>query len=234
MRLVCFIITLLFGCTALAQDEVLTQKPVDSLYREDQFYFNVSYNNLQNLPTGLSKSKFSPGFSIGFLRDMPINKDRTLAVAAGLGYSLNIFNDNLYTYNSDNGNGTFTTTYEIISPDIFYSKNKLALSYIDLPIEIRWRSSTPESHKFWRIYSGFKVSYLIADSYKFTNDIGTTVIKHNADLNKIQYGCYLTVGWNSVNFYAYYGLNPIYKSAAIGSEKIKMNTFNLGFQFYIL
>lgn len=206
---------------------------VDSLYREDQFYFNFTYNNLQKLKE-LSQNKFSSGFCVGFLRDMPINKSRTFAFAAGLGYSLNIYNSNLYIYKTTNFAGGTDNNYEILSSDIYYDKNKLSLHYLDLPIEFRWRSSTPESHKFWRVYTGLKLSYLIGDRYKFVNDVKSIVYKGNKDLNKIQYGCYIVAGLNTWNFYAYYGLNPIFKSAKINNEQVKMVSFNVGLQFYIL
>lgn len=206
---------------------------LDSLYREDQFYFNFTYNNLQKLKE-LRQNKFSSGFCVGFLRDMPINKSRTFAIATGLGYSLNIYNSNLYIYKTTNSAGGTVNNYEILSSDIYYDKNKLSLHYLDLPIEFRWRSSTPESHKFWRVYTGIKLSYLLSDRYKFVNDVQSIVYKGNKDLNKIQYGCYIAAGLNTWNFYAYYGLNPIFKSAKINNEQIKMVSFNVGLQFYIL
>ena len=60
---------------------------IDSLYREDQFYFSITYNLLTQIPKDLKQNKFSAGLSAGFLRDMPINEKRTLAIAAGLGLS---------------------------------------------------------------------------------------------------------------------------------------------------
>jgi len=233
MRLYSFIVIFFFSLSAFAQQEVAETKVVDSLYREDQFYLNFTYDNLQKLK-GIDQKKFSSGFCIGFLRDMPVNKSRTFSFAAGLGYSLNIYNSNLYIYKSQASNGASENNYEILSSDIYYDKNKLSLHYIDLPIEIRWRASTPESHKFWRVYTGFKFSYLIGDRYKFVNDVQTNIYKGNADLNKLQYGCYMAAGWNTWNFYAYYGLKPIFKSAKINGEEIKMVSFNVGLQFYIL
>jgi hypothetical protein len=217
---------------AFAQEEIVEKKVVDSLYREDQFYFNASFINVQKSPGGLRQNKISPSFGFGILRDMPINKSRTFSIAAGLGYSINILNDNLYTYTTSDANPT--RVYEIISSDIYYSKNKFTTQYLDLPIEIRWRNSTFESHKFWRIYTGFKLSYLISDKYTFVNDLGTTILKHDPNLNKLQYGCYISSGWNSLNVYMYYGLNPIYKSSEVNGQANKMNLFTLGLQFYIL
>ena len=79
------------------------------------------------------------------------------------------------------------------------------------------------------------MSYLVASRYKLVSDTQSVVYKSNADLNKFQYGCYLATGWNTWNIYAYYGLNPVFKTASlVGGEKINMNTFNLGLQFYIL
>lgn len=227
------IIILFLSISVFSQEKIVETKAVDSLYREDQFYLNFTYNNLQNLK-GLKQNKFSSGFCVGFLRDFPINKSRTFALAAGLGYSLNIYNSNLYIYKTTNADGSLANNYDFLSSDIYYSKNKFTLQYIDLPLEIRWRSSTPDSHIFWRIYTGLKLSYLISDRYKFVNDLQYNIYKKNNDLNKLQSGLYIAVGRNTWNFYAYYGLNSLFKSAEINGEKIKMNTFNIGLQFYIL
>ncbi len=204
---------------------------LDSLYREDQFYFSFAYNNLQKKPNGLSQDKFSPAMSIGFLRDMPINKERTWAIAAGFGYSLNIYNHNLITY-VNNASGSTTRTYDVLTNA--FDKNKLTLHYIDIPIEIRWRTSTPETHKFWRIYTGLKASYLIADNYKFQGNGLTISDSNNKDLNKLQLGTYLAMGWNTWNAYVFYRLNPIYKSAEIDGKNIDLNSINFGLMFYIL
>lgn len=216
----------------IKKDSVVVK--VDSLYREDQFYFNFSYGNLQKIPKDLNQIKFSPAISVGFLRDFPLNKNRTFALAIGLGYAATTYNHNLYQYKSVDVSGNETREYEILSEDIFYQKNKQSLHYLEIPFEIRWRNSTFASHKFWRIYTGFKVSYLFFDKYKFVNDIQTIVIKNNPDFNKLQYGCYITAGWTTWNAYVYYGLNSIFKSAKIDGQDIKMNTLNIGLQFYIL
>ena len=126
------------------QDTVIVK--VDSLYREDQFYFAITYNTLMNKPSGVSQSKFSSGLSAGFLRDMPINKKRTVAIASGIGFSYNNYNQNL-AISSPAG----TPIYTIIDSDIAYDKNKFSMLSVDVPLEFRWRTSTYESHKFWRI-----------------------------------------------------------------------------------
>ncbi len=199
---------------------------VDSLYREDQFYFSVTYNLLQNKPVDFSLNGFSTGISVGFLRDMPINRRRTYAIAAGLGVSYNKYHNNLRVTESG---GDYN--YEIL--DASYSKNKLEQLFLDLPIEFRWRNSTPESHKFYRIYAGFKLRYLLFNKTKFVGD-DTVVVLNNKDFNQFQVGPYLATGFNTWNFHVYYGLTPLFKSAALNGENIKMKTLNFGLMFYIL
>lgn len=230
MRISLFIITFFTSLSIYAQQQEIDFDAVDSLYREDQFYLNITYNDLQKRPDGLTQNKLSPGIAFGFLRDMPINKKRTIAIAAGLGYTMAIYNQNLEI--RDFGG---TNTYQIFDSDVSFSKNKLLLHFVDLPIEFRWRDSTPESHVFWRVYTGVKLSYLFYDDYKSQASIGDFKQSNNKDLNQFQYGVYVSAGWNTWNFYAYYGLNPLFKSSAqIDGQSIYMNTTNFGLMFYIL
>lgn len=237
MRFIPLLFLFLFALPAAAQvvpDDVVV--PLDSLkpvadpkYREDQFYASIAYNLLQGKPSDFSQNSFSSNLTVGFLRDMPINKARTYAIAVGLGYSYNNIKYNLKVDESING------PFYTVVPENSFDKNKLVLHYAELPIEFRWRNSDSISHKFWRVYLGFKVSYLFADKAHYKADDGDIKIKSNSDLNKLVYGAYISAGWNTWNLYAYYGLNPIYKSAYLtNNEKVKLNSVNLGLMFYIL
>lgn len=202
---------------------------IDSLYREDQFYFSFTLNTLQNKPAGLTQDKFSSGFSAGFLRDMPINTKRTFAIAPGLGFTYNSYNQNLAVSESND-----IPVYTIIDPLTEYDRNRFSQFTVDVPVEFRWRSSTFESHKFWRIYGGFKMSYLIYDKSVYQDAQGKIVVANNKDFAKFQYGVYIASGYNSINVYAYYGLNSLFQSAKTTTESIDMNSLNIGIIFYIL
>lgn len=231
MRIYFIVITFIITLNASAQNVEKDFDAIDSLYREDQFYFNLTYNTLQSRPDGLKQNKLSPGIALGFLRDMPLNKKRTFSLAAGLGYSLSIYNQNLGVFEENN-----LYTYQLLnSESASFSKNRLTLHYIDLPIELRWRNSTPESHKFWRIHLGVKLSYLFYDKYKIESSQVNNELSNLNDFNDFHYGIYLTTGWNTWNIYAYYGLNPLFKSSAkIDGQAIDIKTLNLGLMFYIL
>jgi hypothetical protein len=216
-----------------SQDKVSLEKApdvkIDSLYREDQFYIAFTYNRLLNKPEGLDQNKLSTGVSVGFLRDMPINKSRTVAIASGLGFRYNSYNQNL-VITEDND----TPEYAIADYRKDFEKNKFSQLIVELPVEFRWRTSTPESYKFWRIYGGLKFSYLLYDRSTFIGDSGKIIVTNNRDFGNFLYGAYISSGYNTWNIYAYYGLNSVFKTAKINGESIDMSVLNIGVIFYIL
>lgn len=209
--------------------EITPMVKIDSLYREDQFYFSVTYNLFSQVPDGLKQDKFSAGISAGFLRDMPVNEKRTVAIAAGLGLSYQNYFQNLTI--SRNADGLL---YGVNDYNEFVS-NRYRQYLVDLPIEFRWRNSTFQSYKFWRIYTGLKFSYVFSNRSVLDDGETTYKINNNPQINKFQYGAYISAGYNTWNIYFYYGLNPLFKDVkTISGEEVKMRTMNLGLIFYIL
>ena len=192
---------------------------IDSLYREDQFYASLSYNLIQNRPEGFKQFSFSPGITFGILRDLPISKNRHWAIAPGIGYSYN--NIKQFINSEEIVGATENTTSENI-------RTIITTQSFDFPLEIRWRNSTPNSHSFWRIYTGLKTSYVFNSKLKLESTTENTKESISDEINRWQYGAYISVGFNTWNPYIYYGLNPIFK------EGSKMSNFNVGFIFYIL
>ena len=215
-----FIVFLLFFFSFCVAQENLNDKIIDSLFREDQFYASISYNLVQNRPSGFKQYSFSSGITVGFLRDFPISKDRKWAIAPGFGYN---YNNIKQFVNSQDILG------DVSGVDPEDLRTKIVTHLIDFPVEFRWRNATPDSHKFWRVYLGFKASYVFSAKLDFeSNNFGNDVQNIKDDVNKWQYGTYLSFGYNTWNPYVYYGLNPLFKDGS------KLTNFNLGFIFYIL
>ena len=230
LLLSCLTLATSFGQKVFQQTTIDTTffTKADSLYREDQFYVGVTYNALTNIPAGIRQDGFSSGFSAGFLRDIPINNKRTFAIAIGAGLSYANYQQNLVTIESAD-----EINYQIVNAADL-SKSKLEQLFIDVPVEFRWRNSTPTSYKFWRIYTGFKVQYLLFDRSRYVGKNIDYSVAKNGDLNNFQFGPYLAVGFNTWNFQAYYGVNSIFKNATVNNEAVEMKTLNIGLMFYIL
>jgi hypothetical protein len=201
---------------------------IDSLYREDQFYAGLNYNLLLKKPSGVSQEKISFGFSAGFLRDMPINKKRTFAIAPGLGLSFNNYLQNMAITGSSHN-----PVYTVVSSN--YDKSRFEQLRVDLPIEIRWRDSSPQEFQFFRVYAGFKVSYLLLDKSVFEEGSDKIVIKNNKDFEDFIYGAYLSAGYSAFNLQVYYNFNSFFKSSAqIDSVPVTINALSIGLIYYIL
>ncbi len=200
-------------------------------YREDQFYISVTYNLLNKKPGDVSQSGFSTGFHLGFIRDMPINEKRTVALGVGLGLSTNSYNQNIAISETNN-----QVSFNVIDEsEINVSKNKFTTYLLEVPFEFRWRKSSPTNYNFLRIYPGFKLGYLFYNSTKFKSDQGSEKLSNIDNFNKLQYGLTLSAGYSTWNVHVYYGLNPIFKdSAKLDGEILDISSFKIGLMFYIL
>lgn len=226
--IVCVCMMSFFAANAqeLIEENIAVQdsiKSIDFKYREDQFYFGITHTLMQDKPAGFSPSSVSIGVNGGFLRDFPVNKDRTIALAPGIGYS----------YLNLRGNLGITPENEHVILGSF-KKSSLSLHAIDFPLELRWRTSTPYSHKFWRVYLGFKASYVFGDRSKTSTNEYSSTFRDDPNVNKWLYGMYVSAGFNTWNFYMYYGLNNIYKDDVLKGDNNKLKLLNVGVMFYIL
>ncbi len=204
---------------------------IDTKYREDQFYATVTYNLLNNKPNGVSQNGFSSGFHLGFIRDMPINNKRNVALGIGLGLSSNSYNQNIQIA-SDNSNFSFEVINET---NINVTKNKFTTYLVEIPIELRWRTSNATDYDFWRIYTGFKMGYLVYNSTKFISDSNNFNLSNIEAFNTLQYGITLSAGYGIWNFHAYYSLNSIFDNTTLlNNQSLDLSAFKLGLMFYIL
>jgi hypothetical protein len=205
---------------------------IDNKYREDQFYISVTYNLLGRKLEGISQSGFSSGFHVGFIRDMPINKKRNVAIGLGLGISSNSFNQNLLISKNNEQKIEYSILDKSVTP---YTKNKFSTYLLEIPLEFRWRTSTPTDYNFLRVYPGFKLSYMVYNSSKFKSSEGDILLSKITDFNNLQYGIMLNAGYSNINAHFYYALNNIFKDKAnVNGEQIGMNAIKIGLIYYIL
>ena len=221
------IISIFLGWVSILQ----AQTRIDSLnttsYLEDQIYLALTYNDLSNRPKSVSQNGFSGGVSIGFIKDIPFNLDPDFGIGIGLGYGYNVFIQNIKISKEDN--------ISLFSLAEDYKTNWLRLHTIELPFEIRWRNSSIEKYKFWRIYTGIKTSYIFSSRAKFIDSESTITSKNIEEINKLQYGIVLSAGYSTWNLHIYYGLSPIFENSNLNNtEELKLKDFKVGLKFYIM
>ncbi len=195
-------------------------------YFEDQFYLGLSYNFVLNNPEGTNQRNLSYGLQGGIIKDIPLNGTRTRAIGVGVGLALNSYYSNLVANK--------------VGDEIVYSvqdtinRSKLETHLLEFPLEFRWRNSTAEEYKFWRVYAGLKAAYLIGARSKFVTD-NTKDGFYNTDLARLQYGLTLSFGYNTFNFHAYYALSDLFDgNATVNGEVLQYRPLRIGLIFYIL
>lgn len=229
----------LFLCVIGVYEHAIAQEPVniaptviDSAYREDQVYIGLTFHVLSDLPGEVSQQGLSGGFHTGFIRDFPINKRRNIAIGAGLGWSINTYGQELFI-GEDTGGATIFR--DLNAQDVIYETNRFSAQLIEAPIEFRWRTSTPETYRFWRIYTGFRLGYIYNFKSNFKQEGNQVIQRDIPELERFRIGTTFTFGYNTFNFQVYYSLNPFFKDAHLpDNTPVGVSTFKLGLMFYIL
>ena len=195
-------------------------------YREDQFYFGSSYF-IQTQPLDEFKQNgFSGNFQLGFIRDFPLNDSSTKAIGIGFGYERNFFTSNIQPVESNNN-----IDYRIVVSRFLESKNKISFSSLVIPLEYRWRRSSIDQYKFWRIYSGFKLkkNFPLYSNPSYGSEITID------DVEDWTTSIYINAGYNTWNISLEYDLNPLLKNKkTTNGENLNISFFRLGLVFYLL
>ena len=200
------------------------QETSEKYYLEDQLYITVVLNTFRVVPDSYHETGFSYGYQIGFVRDFPINQRRNIGFGVGLGYAYDYYRNNI---------GLEGGSLKWMQKN---TDNRFAFHSIALPFELRWRNSTVEKYNFWRIYIGFQVAYTFTHNYyirKTEVQQGQTDILNQ--INKLQYGISLSIGYGSLNFYTYYGLTSLFKdNVTVQNMPLNTRSLQIGIRFFIL
>ncbi|MDR2083385.1 MAG: PorT family protein [Bacteroidales bacterium] len=194
---------------------ISTNKPENFNPRAINQGFRLSASYV--IPFGKSNFSFSIGAGISFqnyyIDALPKDMLPSSLQLEGMG-------DNFYFLKIDS----------ITDPSITYSRNKMTLTYIDIPFEFRYCGN-----KGFKVSVGAKIDFLINSYFKFKGTdylYGTEgdikIKKYNLDhLSAFQIGPIVRIGWKWFNAYATYSLTPVYDAGA-GS---KLNPITVGISF---
>lgn len=215
----------LFFCVSnfFAQKDSLQ---IGDRYAEDQIYASISYGQIFNQPSPISKSGFSYALSMGFIKDITLNKRGNVSIAFGVGYGFDFFNHELKV--EEINESTNFSGGQGLASNIFKSQN------LEFPLELRWRTSTAIRYDFWRIYGGIKFLYNLSNQFQFEENSTAFSYKNVSSYNKFQYGLTLSAGYDKINVNLFYSLTPIFNNATISGEDINSAILKFGLIFYIL
>lgn len=193
----------------------------ERMHPTDRFIITVFSDIWQEVPETMDIRTFQRGISISALQDMPLGRTN-LSLAAGLAFSShNLYSDNRYRFIPSLNQFRFVP----IDPDHDYDNNKLSLNYLEVPVQLRFR--TRDLPSTLRFYAGIKAGYLFHAHTKFVGkeyypqhfDPNPMVMERTIkvkehklnNINKYRIGLSGTIGYGAVNLHVYYQLTETFK-----------------------
>lgn len=173
-------------------------------------------------------SSYCPGFDFYIMKNLELGKSK-FALAIGLGIGTHNLRSDAMPANEtkfDSASGHYVATGNTIfnripdfvnTKEIKYDVNKMALAYLDIPLELRFKTENKKGKAF-KISAGFKLGYLINAHTKYKgNDLngGTDDVKFKTfkikNIEPLRYGAIVRLGYSYFNVFAYYSLSKVFK-----------------------
>lgn len=200
----------------------------DSLnYREDQVYIDLNFSLQPNSISDFKQNGFSRSVHLGVLRDYPISKIGDKAIAVGMGYGFVRLVNNI---NVEKSQQTYLYDIPVAQRAL---RNVFSYHQLQLPVELRWRTSSPSEYAFWRVYLGYRLSYQFGAQYK--PFFGRKFSLKN-QLNELQHSVGISLGFNTWNLRFDYSLTPLLKEdiRSINNKRLALFPLQIGLIFYLL
>ena len=192
----------------------------------DRFVVDLHFDNWIHDIADLDVEWFSRGANFYLVYDVPFGKSKlSFSIGAGIGNS-NIYHNSVINYH-DTTNIAFFENWDstYTSPS---KKNKISTTFLEVPLEFRFRSKPSKPSKSVKFGLGFKGGYLI-DSHnkiKFKEDGTRKIFKEKgiANLNRWRYGPTFRLGYGPVSVFGFYNLGTFFKT----DEGPVINSFGAG------
>jgi len=191
----------------------------------DKFIVDIFHDLWQDVPPGVDLRAIQQGISLSAMYNINLFESN-FSVAAGLGISChNLYSNAVPTRNFQDVNDPiisaktiFVSLNQYYNKEIDYDRNKLSLTYLEIPMEFRFKTN-PVNDRPFRISLGAKVSYNINNHTKYKGEdvvenTNETIIlkKHNIPgIADWSYGVFARIGYGHFNLYAAYSLSKIFK-----------------------
>lgn len=208
---------LLTSLAAMSQDDKNKSDEKKPLSKNDRFMWGVHTDMWQDAPDSIGIKSMNQGMSFQGMLDYPFSRNFSFAIGLGLS-SHNIYSSSWLLPERDSLNKLTGKSgfYKIPTDSVSYKNNKVHITYLDIPVELRFRSNGSEGLK---IALGFKAGLTINNHTKYKGDEyiygdGTTVkekFHNNENILNYRYGATARIGYKWINLNVFYSLTNLFK-----------------------
>jgi hypothetical protein len=199
-----------YSIFAQSAGDVVTGKAMKATqHSKDFLVIQLGYVGLSGTGASGIKSGFNREFNMALMYDIPLDKTN-FSLAAGLGVS----STGIYLKDQII-NLTAVTTSPLFPTSTTYKKFKLAMNYIEIPLEIRYRQVPENANKGFKVGLGIKIGNLVNVHTRSVQTINNSkAIEKEANkslFNTWRFAGTARVGYGNFSIYGTYALTTIFK-----------------------
>jgi hypothetical protein len=227
MKLVSTILFVLVICSsAFAQSDSTKVAPSNSKMGKkphlDMLLVDLNWERLIGMNNSVNQKWFGRGIAVNLMYDYPLRRDGKVSFAIGGGFtSHNYYTDALVQKSGGTQKVKFTK-----QPSSVKDGGKISLNYVDVPLELRFRTAEDNREHRWKLGVGAKVGYLLNIHEKTINGNGRkSKLYYYPHAAKFRYGPTLRVGYGAVLLTGFYSFSTFFQE---GKSVNAINAFSLG------
>jgi hypothetical protein len=192
----------------------------------DKFMFTFTFDNVFHQENnGFATRWGSRGAGLHFMYDIPF-KSSGFSVAPGLGFSHSSYYHNSFMV--EDADGTRFEPIADFKENDDFKRHKLAVNFIELPVELRFRTKPNKAGNMWKLAAGFKAGFRLTAVNKEVRKENDYFKKFKTkgfrDVNQIRVGPTLRFGYGAFNVFAFYSVTGLFKN----SNNLDMTPFAIG------
>ena len=211
---IALIILILISFSGFSQDSIIQKHEKNN--GKDILILDLFTDLWQDVPTNVNVRAINQGVNIYAMLNYPI-ANSNFSLAAGLGVSSHNFYSDATPIIGESGT-SFIKLDEKHQKKVDYSINKINVTYIDIPIEIKFKTRAERSKRF-KASIGCKIGYNISNHTKYrgedvienTSDYITLKKSNIKNINDWNYGITARIGYGRYNLMAYYSLSKLFE-----------------------
>jgi len=189
---------------------------------QDMLLVDLNWDRLVGLNPGATQKWYGRGIAASLMFDYPLRNDGRISVAGGGGIASHNYYTNALLTKIDSTNQAY---FMPVSTTI-RKRGKISVNYVDVPLEIRFRTAENKKGERWKLAVGARVGYRINVHEKII-DANDRKMKtyYYPQVGLFRYGATMRVGYGAVMMTAFYSISPLF-DAGVGLTQ--MNSFSLG------
>ncbi len=185
----------------------------------DHFMLQLGYSGWAQRPDTINTSGLPRSFNVYFMFDFPFKSDPRFSIGIGAGLGT----DNIFFKNTEidiSGKNANKLGFKNVADTNHFKKYKLATTYLEAPVELRFVANPENSNRSWKIAIGGKIGTMLSAETKgktLQNRNGGTINGYTLKEKSKRYfnGTRLSatgrIGYGNWSLYGSYQLNTFIK-----------------------